>query len=218
ALELGMPVIVVINKIDRKDARAAEVVDHTFDLFCDLNASDAQTDFPVLYTIATRGVAHREIGDDSTDLKPLFDTILERVPPPSGDADKLLQMSVNNIDWDDYVGRLAVGRIVNGKITQGQMITRIHASGQVTARVAQLYGFADLGRQKIESASAGDIVGVAGLDEVLIGDTIADPEQPVALPRIEVEPPTIQVRFQVNSSPFAGRSGKFVTSRQIRDR
>ena len=218
ALELGMPVIVVINKIDRKDARAGEVLDQTFDLFCELGASDAQVDFPILYTIATRGVAHREIGDASSDLTPLFQTILERIPAPAGDAEKPLQMSINNIDWDDYVGRLAVGRIVNGRIAHGQPIVRIHSAGQAQARVAQLYAFADLGRQRIERAEAGDIVAVAGLDEVLIGDTIADPEQPIALPRIEVEPPTIQVRFYVNSSPLAGRSGRFVTSRQLRDR
>jgi GTP-binding protein len=218
ALELGIPVIVVINKIDRKDARASEVLDHTFDLFCELGASDEQTDFPVLYTVATRGVCHREIGDDATDLTALFETILTKVKPPSGDPDKPLQMLVTNIDWDDYVGRLAVGRIMNGRVMHNQQITRIHATGQANAKVAQLFGFAGLGRQKIDWASAGDIVSLAGMDEVAIGDTIADPERPVALPRIEVEPPTIQVRFHVNSAPLAGRSGKFVTSRQIRDR
>jgi GTP-binding protein len=218
ALELGMPVIVVINKIDRKDARAAEVVDHTFDLFCDLEASDAQADFPVLYTIATRGVAMRELGEESTSLTPLFDTIVKHVPAPSGDPDKPLQMSVNNVEWDDYLGRIAVGRIMHGAINHGQTITRMHAAGTNNARVAKLFTFASLGRQPVDAARAGDIVGVAGLDEVLIGDTIATPENPIALPRIEVEPPTIQVRFNVNSSPFAGRSGKFVTSRQLRDR
>ena len=175
ALELGMPVIVVINKIDRKDARPSEVVDHTFDLFCELGASDEQTDFPVLYTVATRGVCHREIGDDSTDLTPLFETILARVKPPAGDPAQPLQMLVTNIDWDDYVGRLAVGRILHGKIQHNQPITRIHATGQANAKVAQLFGFAGLGRQKIESAAAGDIVSLAGMDEVAIGDTIADP-------------------------------------------
>jgi GTP-binding protein len=218
ALELGIPVIVVINKIDRKDARPSEVLDHTFDLFCELGASDEQTDFPVLYTIATRGVCQREIGEDATDLTALFETIVTRVKPPAGDPGKPLQMLVTNIDWDDYVGRLAVGRILHGRIAHNQQITRMHATGQANAKVAQLFGFAGLGRQKIEWAAAGDIVSVAGMDEVAIGDTIADPEKPVALPRIEVEPPTIQVRFHVNSAPLAGRSGKFVTSRQIRDR
>jgi len=218
ALELGIPVIVVINKIDRKDARPSEVVDHTFDLFCELGASDEQTDFTVLYTIATRGICQRELGDDSQNLKPLFETILTRIKAPAGDPERPLQMLVTNIDWDDYVGRLAVGRIVHGRIAHGQPIVRMHATGRINAKVAQLFGFAGLGRMKIESAAAGDIVGLAGMDEVAIGDTIADPERPVALPRIEVEPPTIQVRFQVNTSPFAGRSGKLVTSRQIRDR
>ncbi len=218
ALELGLRVIVVINKIDRKDARPSEVLDHTFDLFCDLGASDQQADFPVLYTIATRGIAQRGPNDESADLTPLFETILESVPAPAGDPDKPLQMLVTNIDWDDYVGRLAVGRILHGRIAAGQAITRIHASGQTAAKVVQLYGFAGLGRQRTEAAAAGDVVALAGMDEVAIGDTIADPEHPVALPRIEVEPPTIQVRFQVNSSPLAGRSGKFVTSRHLRDR
>jgi GTP-binding protein len=218
ALELGMPVIVVINKIDRKDARASEVVDHTFDLFCELGASDEQTDFPVLYTIATRGVASRELEVIGTDVKPLLDTILERVPAPKGDLTAPLQVLVNNIDWDEYLGRLAVGRIVRGTISQGQMVTRIHAAGQNNGRVAQLFAYAGLGRSKTDAAGAGDIIAVAGLDEVTIGDTIADAVQPEALPRIELEPPTIQIRFHVNSSPLAGRSGKFVTSRQLRDR
>jgi GTP-binding protein len=218
ALELGMPVIVVINKIDRKDARAMEVLDHTFDLFCELGASDEQADFPTLYTVATRGVAHRELGDESTSLQPLFETILARIPAPRGDVDAPLQLLVTNLDWDDYVGRLAVGRILNGRISHNQPIMHMRAVGQAPAKVAQLFGFAGLGRQKIETASAGDIVGVAGIDEVMIGDTLADPQKPVALPRIEVEPPTIKVRFQVNTSPLAGRSGKFVTSRQLRDR
>ena len=218
ALELGLPVIVVINKIDRKDARAPEVVDHTFDLFCELGASDEQTDFPVLYTIATRGVASRELDVPGVDVKPLLDTILERVPAPTGDTAAPLQMLVNNIDWDEYLGRLAVGRIVRGTIAHNQPITRIHATGQNTGKVAQLYAYAGLGRSKTDAAGAGDIIAVAGLSEVTIGDTIADSVQPEALPRIELEPPTIQIRFHVNSSPLAGRSGKFVTSRQLRDR
>jgi GTP-binding protein len=218
ALELGLRVIVVINKIDRKDARPSEVLDHTFDLFCDLGATDEQADFPVLYTIATRGIAQRGPDDESKDLTPLFQTILDYVRCPAGDPEKPLQMLVTNIDWDDYVGRLAVGRILHGKIATGQQFARVHATGQTMGRVAQLYGFAGLGRQRIESAAAGDVIGLAGMDEVAIGDTIADPLQPVALPRIEVEPPTIQVRFYVNASPLAGRTGKFVTSRHLRDR
>src|SRR5262249_45340629 len=151
-----LPVIVVINKIDRKDARPSEVLDHTFDLFCDLGASDAQADFPVLYTIATRGIAQREIGDASTDLTPLFQTILERIPAPAGDPQQPFQMLVTNIDWDDYVGRLAVGRILNGRVATGQQVARLHPGGETLAKVAQLYGFMGLGRQRIESAGAGD--------------------------------------------------------------
>src|SRR5689334_14035969 len=203
ALELGMPVIVVINKIDRKDARASEVVDHTFDLFCELGASDEQTDFPVLYTIATRGVASRELEVIGTDVKPLLDTILEKVPAPKGNLDEPLQILVNNIDWDDYLGRLAVGRIVRGTISQGQNVARIHATGTNTGRVAQLFAYAGLGRAKTDAAGAGDIIEEAGLDEVTIGDTIAYAAQPEALKRIELEPPTIQIRFHVNSSPMA---------------
>jgi GTP-binding protein len=218
ALGLGMPVIVVINKIDRKDARADEVLNHTFDLFCELGATDHQTDFTTLYTIATRGIAYRKIGDDNTDLSALFETILERVPAPTGDPEKPLQMLVTNIDWDDYVGRLAVGRIVNGRIAPAQIIARMHEKGQQNGKITALFGFLGLGRSKIESAGAGDIVSLAGFEDVQIGDTLADPANAVALPRIAVEPPTIQVRFQVNTGPLAGRSGKFVTSRHLRDR
>jgi GTP-binding protein len=218
ALGLGMPVIVVINKIDRKDARAEEVLNHTFDLFCELGASDHQTDFTTLYTIATRGIAYRAIGGDETDLTALFETILERVPQPAGDPEKPLQMLVTNIDWDDYVGRLAVGRIVNGKIAPAQIITRMHETGQANGKITALFGFLGIGRSKIDSAAAGDIISLAGFEDVQIGDTMADPASAVALPRIAVEPPTIQVRFQVNNGPLAGKSGKFVTSRHLRDR
>ncbi|MDH5671807.1 MAG: translational GTPase TypA [Myxococcales bacterium] len=218
ALGLGLPIIVVINKIDRKDARASEVLDETFDLFCELGASDEQADFPTLYTIATRGTAVRELGQDGENLTPLFETILERVPPPPGDPDRPLQMLVTNIDWDDYVGRLAVGRIMHGQLASGQQVARLTREGQENERVGQLFAFADLGRKRIESAAAGDIVALSGVEEVQIGDTLADPAHPEALPRIEVEAPTIKVRFHVNTSPFAGRSGKFVTSRHLRDR
>jgi GTP-binding protein len=218
ALELGMPIIVVINKIDRKDARPDEVLNETFDLFCELGASDEQTDFPVLYTIATRGACFEEPDGEERDLTPLFATIVERVPAPPGDPDAPLQMLVTNIDWDDYVGRLAVGRVVNGSLATGQSVVRIHADGEKPAKVGQLFGFADLGREKVDRVGAGDIVALAGIEDVQIGDTLADPADPKALPRIEVEAPTIKVRFHVNSSPMAGRSGKFVTSRHLRDR
>jgi GTP-binding protein len=218
ALELGMPILVVINKIDRQDQRADEVLNETFDLFCELGASDEQADFPVLYTVATRGECYDEPGGTASDLTPLFQTILERVPAPTGDPEGPLQMLVTNIDWDDYVGRLAVGRIVRGSLQTGQQVLRLAADGQRAAKAGQLFGFADLGRTRIEAAGAGDIVALAGVEEVQIGDTLADPAEPEALPRIEVEAPTIKVRFHVNTSPMAGRTGKFVTSRHLRER
>jgi len=218
ALSKGMPVIVVINKIDRKDARADEVLNETFDLFCDLGADDTQADFATVYTVATRGEAHAELGDDSTDLKPLFETILKRVPAPSGDPAAPLQLIVTNIDYDEYVGRLAVGRVHNGTVTTGQPIMLMGAEGQKAGKAGQLYGYEGLARVKRSEVGTGDVVCLAGMDDVQIGDTIADPDSPVALPRIDVEEPTIKVRFHVNSSPFAGQSGKYVTSRQLRDR
>ena len=218
AIGLGMPIIVVINKIDRKDARPDEVLDATFDLFCDLEASDAQTDFAVLYTIATRGEAHLALGDAYTDLTPLFETIRSRVPPPRGSLDSPLQMIVTNIGYDDYVGRLAIGKIVNGQLLPAQGVVRLHAEGSKTEKIGHIFSYEGLQRVNREVAGAGDVVAVSGMDDVQIGDTIADPLNPVALPRIELEPPTIKVRFYVNSSPCAGLAGKFLTSRHLRER
>ncbi len=214
----AFPVIVAINKIDRSDARADEVLNEVFDLFCDLGASDAQADFPVLYTNARLGIAHRELGDGSKDLRPLMETILARIPPPAGDPDGPLQMLVNNIDYDEYVGRLAIGRIVRGRIKAGQPIALIGAKDTLRAKATIVYSFEGLKRGEVSEASAGEIVAIAGMDEYQIGDTIADPETPEALPRVYVEEPTMKVRFFVNTSPFAGREGRFVTSRQIRER
>jgi GTP-binding protein len=218
AIGRGMPIIVVINKIDRKDARPAEVLNETFDLFCDLEASDHQTDFATLYTIATKGEAHRELGDDSTTLQPLLDTIVERVPPPAGSLDEPLQMIVTNIGYDEYVGRLAIGRIMNGQLRQAQQVLRLLDGSQKPEKIGSIFAFEGLTRVKREVSGAGDVVAVSGMDEVQIGDTIADPQNPKALTRIELEPPTIKVRFYVNSSPFAGKTGKFLTSRHLRDR
>jgi GTP-binding protein len=218
ALSLGIPAIVVINKIDRPDARADEVLTETFDLFCELEASEHQLDFPTIYTIAKLGIAKKSLDDESTDLRPLLDTILERVPPPPGDVDAPLQMLVTNVEHDEYVGRLAVGRIKRGKVKTNDQVTRIGESANVTTRVNVVYGMRGVKRTPIEEASAGDIALIAGLEDVQIGDTITAPEAPEALPRIKVEEPTIKVRFMVNTSPFAGRSGKWVTSRHIRDR
>jgi GTP-binding protein len=218
AIARGMPIIVVINKIDRKDARAPEVLNETFDLFCDLEASDAQTDFAVLYTIATRGEAHRELGDDSRNLTPLLETIVARVPPPSGSVDEPLQMIVTNIGYDEYVGRLAIGKIMNGQLRPAQLVMRMMDGSQRQEKINHIFAFEGLERVKRDIAGAGDVVAVSGMADVQIGDTVADLQNPRALTRIELEPPTIKVRFYVNSSPFAGKAGKYITSRHVRDR
>jgi GTP-binding protein len=218
ALELGMPVIVVINKIDRNDARPDEVLTETFDLFCDLEASDAQTDFPALFAIGKNGMAKHKLEDEGKDLAPLFETIISRVPAPKGDPDGPLQVIVTNIDHDEYVGRVAIGRIVNGSLRPQQELSLMHEGGVSIAKTSIVYAFEGLTRTQVEVAAAGEIVAIAGLEHVTIGDTLASIEQPRALPRIRVEEPTIQIRFQVNTSPFAGRSGKWVTSRHIRER
>jgi len=218
ALARGLPIIVVINKIDRRDARASEVLNETFDLFCDLEASDAQTDFAVLYTIATKGEAHLELGDDSTTLTPLLETIVQRVPPPAGALEEPLQMIVTNIGYDEYVGRLAIGKIMNGQLRPAQSVMRLLDGGQKQEKIGNIFAFEGLTRVKRDVAGAGDVVAVSGMDDVQIGDTIADLQTPKALTRIVVEPPTIKVRFYVNSSPFAGKAGKFLTSRHVRDR
>jgi GTP-binding protein len=218
ALSLGIPVIVVINKIDRPDARPDEVLTETFDLFCELEASESQLDFPTIYTIAKHGIAKKQLTDDSKTLTPLLDTILERVPAPAGDVSAPLQILVTNVEFDEYVGRLAVGRIRRGKVRNNDTVLRIGERANQQQRVNVVYGMRGVKRTVVEESGAGDIVLIAGLDDVQIGDTIATPETPEALPRITVEEPTIKVRFQVNTSPLAGKSGKWVTSRHLRDR
>jgi len=218
ALELGLPVIVVVNKIDRSDARPDDVLTEVFDLFCELEASDAQTDFPCLYAIGKLGIAKKELGDTGESLEPLLATILEKVPPPSGDPTQPLQLLVHNIEHDEYVGRLGIGRVWRGKIEVGQTVQLAALDGNKPARVSALYGYEGPRRVKVPSAQAGDLVCVAGLEEVQIGDTLAAPERVEPLPRIHVEEPTIKVRFVVNSSPLAGKVGKWVTSRHVRDR
>jgi len=218
ALELGMPVIVVVNKIDRRDARPDEVLNEVFDLFCDLEASDAQADFPTVYAIGKDGVCGSTPDKMQSDLTLLFETIIERVPGPTGDAEGPTQILVNNIDHDDYVGRLGIGRVARGSLQVGSTVLCLQESSQVSARISALYGFRGLKRVPVESASAGDIVAIAGLENLQIGDTIVDPATPEALPRIKVEQPTIKVSVMVNTSPFAGQAGKWVTSRHLRDR
>jgi GTP-binding protein len=218
ALELGLPLVVVINKIDRQDARPDEVLNEVFDLFCELGASDEQADFATLYSIAKEGIAKRKLEDEGTNVEPLLETILSRIPPPLADPDAPLAMRVHNVLHDDYVGRLAVGRIVAGSVQPNKNVVRIGADERHDGKIGPLFGFSANKRVRIEEASAGDIVAVSGIEDVQIGDTLADPSKPVALSRITVEEPTIQIRFVVNSSPFAGRSGKWVTSRQVRER
>ncbi len=218
SIELGHRIIVVINKIDRPDARPDEVLNEIFDLFVDLEASDEQTDFPVVYAIGKLGVAKTKLEDEAKNLDPLFDAIIAQVPPPKGDPAAPLQILVNDIQHDDYVGRLAVGRVVQGSVKDLQPITRMAESGPVKEKVTKVYGFESMQRVAVGAAGAGDIVAISGLEHVEIGDTIADAENPVALPRIHVEEPTLKVTFLVNTSPFAGKAGKWVTSRHIRER
>lgn len=219
ALEAHLAPIIVINKIDRPDARAAAVLDEIYGLFIDLDATEDQLDFPVIYAIGREGIAKRELDDPGKDLRPLFETIIESVPPPRADATAPLQVLVTNIDYNDYVGRLAIGRIVSGEIKAAQEAVLCKLDGSTSPfKVTQLFGFEGLQRQPIEAAQAGDIVALAGIEGINIGETIADPENPQALPPIVVDEPTISMNFASNTSPLSGREGKFVTGRHLRDR
>jgi GTP-binding protein len=222
-LELGFPVIVVINKIDRSDARPHDVLNEVFDLFIDLEASDHQTDFPTLYAIGRDGIAKTSLEDPSTNLKPLFDMILAKVPPPKADAAGPLQIVVNNIDHDDYVGRLAIGRIASGTIKANQQVGVLKDGTKIKATIKVLSTFEGLRRTTTQEAHAGEIIAIAGIDEIDVGDTIVDLSEGWenrALPRIVVEQPTIKMRVGVNTSPFAGKCklSKYLTSRQLRER
>ncbi len=218
SIQLGLPIIVVINKIDRQDARPDDVLSETFDLFCELDATEEQADFPTVYAIGKNGVASLSLEEPGTDLKPLFDTILKNVKPPALDVEKPLQFLVHNTEHDEYVGRLAVGRVWRGRIKVGDTIAWIGEKTTKDARLSAVYRYVGTERVKVESADAGDIVAVAGLDDVQIGDTLASREAPEALERIQVEEPTIKIRFVVSNSPFAGKVGKWVTSRHIKAR
>ncbi|MGA2450393.1 MAG: translational GTPase TypA [Polyangiaceae bacterium] len=222
-LSLGFPVIVVINKIDRSDARAPEVHEEIFDLFCDLDATDAQLDFAVLYAVGREGVAKRTLDDPSTTLEPLFETILERIPPAPGDPAGRLQILVSNIEHDEYVGRLGIGRVVAGTVRANQPVGIVKNGRTIRSAVKVLSTFEGLRRTVAPEAAAGEIVAIAGIDDVDVGDTIVDVEpgwESRALPRILVEQPTIKMRVGVNTSPFAGKSKstKFLTSRHLRER
>jgi len=219
ALELGLPPIVVINKIDRPDARPAAVLDEIYDLFIDLDAEEDQLDFPVLYCNARKGTCRRSPDAAEETLEPLFAEILRTVPAPRFDPAAPLQVLVTSLDYDDYVGRLAIGRVVNGRLRKGQAITRCARDGaQTPARVTLVCGYDGLQRVEIEEAGPGDIVAVAGLAEIGIGETLADSDDPRPLPPITVDEPTITMVVGVNTSPFAGRDGQHVTSRKLKER
>jgi GTP-binding protein len=219
ALQRGVKVILVVNKIDRPASRPLDVVNAAFDLFIDLGATEEQADFPVLYTRALEGRAGHEADDLGPDLRPLFDTIIGYLPPPMIDPHGPTQMLVTTLDYSPYVGRIAVGRLTSGTLRAGQAITHINAEGEMAAaRVTDLYTFQNLRRVDQTSVEAGDIVAVAGIPTVGIGDTLADPDDPRQLPPITVEEPTVRMAFNVNDSPFAGREGKYVTSRQLGER
>ena len=219
ALELKLPAIALVNKIDRHDARPEEVVDEIYDLFIDLGADDRQIEFPILYSISRDGVAKKALADESKSLKPLFEQIIETVPAPHELRTDTLQLLVANIDYNPFVGRLAIGRIYSGEIAKNQevLVSKRDGSTQKT-RVKELYVFESLDRKTVESAGVGEIVALAGFDDINIGETITLPDNPKPLPLINVDEPTIAMIFGVNTSPFSGTEGKFVTSRQIKER
>ncbi|HEX4211656.1 MAG TPA: GTP-binding protein, partial [Candidatus Binataceae bacterium] len=219
ALEARLPAILCINKIDRADARAPEVLDEVYDLFIDLDANESQLDFPVLYTNARRGTAVTRLGDEGTDLRPLYDTIVAHLPGPEVDPNASVQFQANNLDYDDYVGRLAVGRVIAGAIRAGNSYSLCRADGSRTiCKIARLYGWRGLKRVEVEETKAGDIVMIAGIQDIEIGDTIADLENPRPLPVIRIDEPTVAMTFLVNNAPWAGREGEFVTSRKLGER
>ena len=219
SLDLNLKPIVVINKIDRPGSRPDEVLNMVFDLFCELNASDDQLDFPVVYTSAKLGYAKLDINIESTNLEPLFAVIEANVRPPKGDINAPFQMLIANIDYNDYIGRMATGRIFNGKVRAGETVAMIKQNGTITkGRITKLLGYEGLKQVDIEEAGTGDIVTVAGFEEVSIGETLASAENPIAVPYVSIDEPTLSMNFIVNTSPFAGREGKWVTSRNIRER
>jgi len=219
SLDLGLKPIVVINKVDRPGARPTEVVDMVFDLFCELQASDAQLDFAICYTSAKMGYAMLEMDQPSENMEPLFELIKENVHPPEGDAAAPFQLLVTNIDYNDYIGRIATGKIFNGKVSSGETVALIKRDGTISkARVTKLLGYEGLKQVEIAEAYTGDIVTIAGFTEVGIGETLAAADNPLPLPYVAIDEPTLSMNFIVNSSPFAGREGKMVTSRNIRER
>jgi GTP-binding protein len=219
AFERGLPPIVVINKIDRGDARPKEVLNEIYDLFIDLDATEEQIEFPVLYTSGRAGTASVDLDVPGQDLQPLFDAIVDHVPPPRGNPEAPFQMLVSNLDASDYLGRIAIGRIFNGrvKINDPVIVMKLDGNAQPT-RVTKLYSFEGLKRIEIESAAAGDIICLTGIEDITIGESITDPEHQLAIPPVAVDEPTVSIVFGVNTSPIAGREGQYVTSRHLRER
>jgi len=219
ALEAKLPPIVVINKIDRPDARVPEVLNEIYDLFIDLDATEDQLDFPVLYTVAKTGVAKTSMEDQSNNLKPLFDAILKHIPPPAGDPDGVLQMLVANLDYSDYLGRLAIGRVFEGTLNFGDTVAISKLDGsQHSTRITKLYSFEGLKRVDETVGRPGDLLAIAGVEGITIGETVTSAENPRPLPLVQIDEPTIAMTFTINTSPFAGREGAYVTSRNLRDR
>ena len=219
ALKNGLKPILFINKIDKKDARAEEVVNMTFDLFCELGATNEQLDFKIIYGIAKEGIAKYEENDDSKDITPLLDTILATTPAFEGNENDPLQLQISSLDYDDYIGRLGIGRVNKGQIKVGQMVTIAKNDGSISKeKITKIFINEGIHKKEVNVAYYGDIVTVAGCPEISIGDTICDPNHVEALPSIEIEKPTLSMNFLVNSSPCAGKVGKFVTSRHLRDR
>ncbi|HSF16989.1 MAG TPA: translational GTPase TypA [Vicinamibacteria bacterium] len=219
ALSKSLPLVLVVNKIDRQDARIQPVVNEVFDLFIDLDASEKQLEFPILYTNARRGSVRTDPHGEETDLRPLFEAIVAHLPPPSGDPEGVLQLMVSNLDYSDYLGRLAIGRISQGTLRAGAEVGIAKADGSVEpTRITKLYTFQGLERVPSDEVWAGDIVCFAGVDGIAIGDTVTDSESPAPLPRLHVDEPTLSMVFQVNSSPLAGREGEHVTSRKLKER
>ncbi len=219
ALEAGLPPIVVINKIDRPDARIQEVLNEVYDLFIDLDANEDQLDFPVIYANARAGVAKRNMEEEATDLRPLFDTIVSHIPPPVGEPSEILQLLVANLDYSDYLGRLAIGRVFQGTLKLGDEVGVVKLDGALQkTRITKMFSFEGLKRVEETQGLPGDMLAIAGVEGITIGETITHAETPAPLPKIQIDEPTIAMTFTINTSPFAGREGQYVTSRNLRDR
>ncbi|MBY0503559.1 MAG: translational GTPase TypA [Bryobacteraceae bacterium] len=219
ALEAKLKPILVINKIDRPDARAAEVLNEVYDLFIDLDATEEQLDFPVLYCIAKTGIAKTSLEDPSETLEPLFQAIVDHIPPPAGDPEMPLQLLVANLDYSDFLGRLAIGRVFNGTLKHGDEVSICKLDGSVQkTRITKMFSFEGLKRVEETEARPGHVLAIAGMDGITIGETVTSTETPMALPKIQIDEPTIAMTFTINNSPFCGREGQFVTSRNLRDR